>query len=810
MDTLLQDVRFGLRMLRKSPAFTLIAIAALALGIGANTAIFSAVNAVLLHPLPFPHSDQVVHIREATPRNFGGTMSLPNFEDYTSAQKSFTELSLWSSQSVNYSGGDHPDRVIGSFASANFFHMLGVGAGMGRTFAPEDEKPGAPGVVVLAYNAWRDQFGADANILGRKLMLNGESYEVVGVLPRTFQMPWFDTDVWMTIQHYPNYRRDRAQTVGLVFGRIRESVSTSAATADLNTTAQRLAKEYPQASANIHIELDTVQDMINFNYKPMLLLLFAGVGAVLLIACANVANLLLARGSSRQREIAVRMAIGCSRFRILRQLLTESLLLAVIAGGAALLVGTWIMKVLVDLVPGGLPFYHGELDAPIVGFTLALSLVTGVLFGIAPGWHLARAPLLAALGSGTRTSAGGGHVWSPRSLFVVTQVALSVALLVSALLLVRSLQAMLNEDIGFNAGHLLTAEYRLPRTKYVTPESRWAFHAALLEKLRVIPGVQSAAIVAAGPYSGNGGSAPFLPPGATAAPTAQLPTVGGNVITPGYFTTLGIPLLRGRDFTESDTASAPAVVIITRSMADRYWPKGDALGQRAVFPDAAVTAGGGAATIDATVVGIVGDNKPASLAERINRPRAYLAYAQKGGIFGTLAIRTAVEPMTLAEQVKRAVWSVDADQPVWKIRTVELLIQNDSGPQRYMASLMIGFGVLAFVLTLIGTYGVVSYSVAQRTREFGIRLALGAVPRDLLRLVLKQGVGLAAAGAVIGVLLGAWATGFLRSMLYGVSRFDLPSFALAVGAIVAAALVASLVPARRATKVDPAVTLRYE
>ncbi len=571
VEVTLRDLRFGLRLLRKNPGFAAVAILVLALGIGANTAIFSAVNAVLLHPLPFPRSDRVVHIREATPRDYGWTMSLPDFEDYNAAQKAFAELALWQSQSVNYAGADHPDRVIGSFVSANFFQMLGVGAGLGRTFAAEDEKPGAAGVAVLAFDAWQGRFGSDPNILGRKLMLNGEAYEVVGVLPRSFAMPWFDSDVWMTIQHYPNYRRDRAQAVGLAFGRLRDGVAPAAAAADLNTVAQRLAREYPQASAaGMHIELTTVQDMINVNYKPMLLLLFAGVGTVLLIACANVANLLLARGAARQREMAVRMAIGCSRWRILRQLLTESVLLALLAGTAALLVGSWIMRVLVDLVPGGLPFYSGELDAQVIAFTLGLSLVTGVLFGITPGWQLSRASLQSALGSGARTS-GGQHAWSARSLFVVTQIALSVGLLFSAVLLVRSLRAMLQEDIGFNAGHLLTAEYRLPRTKYVTAASRWAFHEALLAKLRQIPGAQAAAIAQAGPFSGNGGRAAFLPPHASASQKAELPVMSVNVITPDYFATLGIPLLRGRTFADSDAAANTSRLFFIRAKRRDFW-----------------------------------------------------------------------------------------------------------------------------------------------------------------------------------------------------------------------------------------------
>jgi putative ABC transport system permease protein len=809
MNAVLQDVRYGWRMLRKNPAFALIAVAALALGIGGNTAVFSAVNAVLLHRLPIRDADRVVLVRQATARDYGWAMSVPDFDDYVATQKTFSALSQWQSQSVNYTGGDHPDRVIGSFVSANFFSMLGVGTQLGRTFTPGEDRPGARNVAVLSYNAWQSRFGSDPQIVGRKLVLNGEPYEVVGVLPRSFQMPWFDSDVWMTIQHYPNYRLDRDQAVSMVFGRVRGGVTTAAATADLQPVAERLAHDFPATHAGVHIVLTPMWEMVTTNYTPMLMLLWSGIGAVLLIACANVANLLLARGSARQQEIAVRLAIGGSRARILRQLLTESMLLATIAGVAALLVGSWLNHILVDLVPGGLPFYTGELEPRAIGFTLGLALLTGLLFGIAPGWQLSGLPLARTLGSGTRTS-GDGRRWSARSIFVVTQIALSVALLVASVLLVRSLRAMLHESLGFNPQQLLTGEYRLPRTKYTTLASRWQFHQALLEKLRAIPGVQAASIAQAGPFSGNGGNTAVVPPGGDPNQKGNLPRAAVNIVTGDYFSTMAIPLLRGRTFNDGDTGASTPVIVITRALADRFWPHGDALGQQLMFPNASFSAEGSAATIAATVVGVVDDSKQRTLTDARAMPRAYFAYPQLGGIFGTLVVRTAVEPMSLADAVRRAVWSVDADQPVWKVRTVELLIEQDSGPQRYVSSLMGGFGGLALFLTLIGTYGVVSYSVAQRTREFGIRMALGAVPRDLLRLVLGQGAALAAAGIVAGLLLGAAAVSLLRSMLYGVSAFDPASFVAASALIAVAALGATLIPALRATKVDPMVALRYE
>jgi putative ABC transport system permease protein len=806
MDAIVQDVRYAFRRLRKSPAFTAIAVLTLALGIGANTAIFSVVNAVLLRPLPFRDPGQLVFLREAaakTDNGFSGlATSVPNLEDYRQQQHAFDVLSIWTAQSVNLTGQEKPDRVVGSFVSSNFFQLFEVTAQLGRSFTPHDERPGAEREVVLSYGTWKTRFGGDANILGRQLTLNGEPFTVIGVLPSTFIFPLSDMDVWLPIQYYPNYKYDRANKSQLAIGRIHSGTSRAEATEQLNVIAQRLARDYPQANAGIHMELVGLQELQVQNIRPALLILLGAVGLILLIASSNIANLLLARGVGRSREVAVRIALGASRRDLIQQLLAEALLLSLAGGTCGLLLAKWGIEVLLKLSPVNLPLIESpSLDAQVLGFTAMVSLFTGVLFGLLPALQSSNPDLRNALGTGGRTageSAGSNRL---RGAFVIAQMAISVVLLVGAGLLIRTFYNLLHVDPGFNSQNLLTAEYRMPRNKYATIQAQWNFHRQVIVNASQIPGVVSAAIVLGLPFSGNFAEYSFTLPEMGPVERGQEPRTIANYASREYFSTIGIPLLNGRGFDESDTHDSPRVAVISRTFAQRYWPNQDPIGKRVHLADD---------NFDATVIGIVGDVKQLSTRDE-DRPYIYFPIPQNDRqIFGTLVLRTAVPPETLRENLRQAIWKVDPDQPVWKIRTVEYLINRDLSPDKFVMTLMIAFAGLALLLTAIGTYGVISYSVTQRTQEIGVRMALGATSSDVLKLVVRRGIALAIVGAVIGAV-GAFAGGrFLQRLLYGVRASDPLTFLCVLIVLITIAFLACYLPARRAASVDPMIALRYE
>ena len=806
MDAITQDVRYAFRRLRKSPAFSVIAVLTLALGIGANTAIFSVVNAVLLRPLPFREPSQLVFLREAAAKMDNGysglSTSIPNVEDYRQ-QHAFDLLSIWTAQSVNLTGQEKPDRVVGSFVSSNFFQLFEVNPQLGRSFTPHDERPGAEREVVLSYGTWKTRFGGDANILGRQLTLNGEPFTVIGVMPASFISPLSDMDVWLPIQYYPNYQYDRANKSQLALGRIHSGVSRTEAREQLNVIAQRLAKDYPQANSGIHIELVGLQEFQVQNIRPALLVLLGAVGLILLIASSNIANLLLARSVARSREIAVRIALGASRRDLIQQLLAEALLLSIAGGICGLLLSKWGIVVLLKLSPVTLPLIDSpSLNAQVLGFTAAVSLLTGILFGLLPALQSSNPDLRNSLSAGGRTageSAGSNRL---RGAFVIAQMAISVVLLVGAGLLIRTFYNLLQVDPGFNSQNLLTAEYRMPRTKYPTIQAQWNFHREVVRNAQQIPGVVSAAIIGGLPFSGNFGEASFTLPEMAPVEHGQEPKAIVNFASPEYFSTIGIPLLQGRGFDERDTHDSPRVAVISRTFAQRYWPNQDPLGKPIHIVDDKSS--------DATVIGVVGDVKQLSTRDE-NRPYIYFPIPQNDRqIFGTLVLRTAVPPETLRENLRQAIWRVDPDQPVWKIRTVQYLIDRDLSPDKFVMTLMICFAGLALLLTAIGTYGVISYSVTQRTQEIGVRMALGATSGDVLRLVVQRGITMAGLGAAIGAL-GAFAGGrFVRRLLYGVSATDPLTFVCVLAVLITIAFLACYLPARRAARVDPMIALRYE
>jgi predicted permease len=805
------DSRYALRMLRKTPGFTVVSVVILALGIGANAAIFSAVNAILFARWPVARQEQLVMAKEMKPDDTGWLVSVPNFEDYRRQQTSFQELSLWMTKSVNLTGQERPDRLIGGFVSANYFDMLGVKASMGRTFLSGEDQPGAPPVAVITYGTWQTRFGADPRMLGRKLILNSEPYTVVGILPRDFSLPLSSEDVFVAAQRDADYERNRKIRSFLILGRVQDGVSRSKAVADLNTIARRLASDYPLENAGIHVELVGLPELTTSRVRTPLLVLAGAVALVLLIVCANIANLLLARGASRQREIAVRAALGAARVRLLRQFLCESMVLALSGGALGILLAQFLLKILEKIAPFTVSISStAGLDLRVLLFTAAISMLAGLLFGMAPALQFSRLNLSPALARGDR-AVGQRSRSRLRSGFVVVQVAISVVLVVSAALLVKSFQALINADPGFLPGQLLTMEYRLPPTKYQTPEAQLSFHRRMLTRVQQVPGVTSAALIQALPFSGNWARGSFILPGQPASDRPNGVTALYNAITPEYFSTIGIPLFAGRFFTAHDDERSPAVAIINRTFAERFFPGLDPVGQQLTGSDADPLAFAAEHRITKSVriIGVVGSAKQRSVREELE-PQVYFPYAQVTGTFGTLVIRTAVDPMGLAESVRQAVWSVDQDQPVWKIRTVDSLIERDTAADRFAMLLMTALGGLALLLSALGTYGMLNNTVMQRTRELGIRMALGAPAACVLRLVLQQGLTLLAFGGALGAAGAVLSARLLRSLLYAVKPGDIPAFALGLSVIVLMGLLASYVPARRATGVDPMVALREE
>jgi putative ABC transport system permease protein len=808
-NTFLQDVRYGARMLRKSPGFAAVALVTLALGIGANTAIFSVVSSVLYPSWGLRNPQQLVVVREATANNKGFMISVPDFEDYRRQQSTFSHLSLWISQSINLTGQERPDRLVGSYVSDNFFEMLGTKAVRGRTFLPGEDQPGADRVALVGYSAWQKRFGADATILGRSLTLNNEIYTVVGVLPRNLEA-LVPVDVYVTAQHHTSYKVDRQTQPLLMFGRIKDGVSRSRAVADLDSVAQRLAREFPASNAGTHIEVDTLREMFTGSLRDPMLLLLAAVAVVLLIVCANLANLLLARGMARQREIAVRAALGAARVRLLRQLLAESLLIAVLGGIAGIALAVGLLQVLLKIGPVQLSLNPAAvLDLRVLVFTAAVSVLTGLLFGAAPAMQFSRVNLSSALAAGNRQAGHSSRPWL-RSAFVIGQLAMSMALLINAALLVKSFRALLDASPGFVPDHLLSMEYRIPKNKYVTPEAQINFHLQVLEQVRRVPGVVSATYVMGLPFSGNWGQVSFTLPGRPAAGNGVDLTALGNTVAPEYFSTLGIPLLQGRVFSAHDDAHSQPVAIISRTFAEKLLVGQDPLGQRVQITNNSVALVGPTPNPTlAIVIGVVGDARQVSRRES-SQPQIYFSYAQSPNIFGTLAVRTAGEPMNWSDAVRAAVWSVDKDQPVWKIRTVEYLMQRDVASDRFVALLISAFGALALLLSALGTYGMLSHVVHQRVRELGVRMALGATSASVLKLVMWQGLKLTAVGGVIGLACAFAATRLVRSLLFGVSPADTASFVIGWIFVTLIAVAACYFPARRATRVDPMVALRNE
>jgi putative ABC transport system permease protein len=799
MHTLLQDLRYGARTLAKKPGFALLIVVTLALGIGANTAIFSAVNAVLLRPLPFAQAEQLVMVYAQTPRGERNYVAYPDLLDWRRQSQSFSELAGFVPQSVNLTGRDEPARLIGGFVTANFFPLLKVAPAVGRDFRAGEDQPGAAGVAVLSHGLWQTRFGGEASVIGQAVTLNNQPFTVVGVLPPEFAFPQNAVDVWVPLQFYPNFSLDRGRTSAAVLGHLKPDVTMEQAQAEMTAIAGRLAAEYPATNKERGVTLVWLQDDLVERVRPSLLVLWGAVGFVLLLACANVANLLLARASGRAREFALRAALGAGRARLVRQLLTEAVLLALAGGTLGLLLGWWGVDVMAANNPVELlPAADIKLDWTALGFTLGLSLLTGIIFGLAPALRFSRPDLQGVLKEGGKGALGGRS--RLRSALVVAQVAIALVLLIGSGLMVKSFLKLAGVAPGFDPDNLLTLEYRVPRNKYPQPAQQWAFHKDVVERVRQLPGVESAAAVGALPHSGNMMTTGFVPSHQADLPAGQEPRAQLNRADQYYFSAMRIPLLSGRVFSERDHADAPRVVVINRAMAERFYADRDPVGQTVRLTEGNVTA---------TIIGVVGDVKHYSLDEP-TVAQIYVAYPQDPFIFTTLVVRTQTEPMAMAGTVRAAVWSVDKDQPVWKVRTMEFLLDRAVGSSRFLTSLLTGFSILALLLAGVGVYGVLSYAVTERTHEIGVRMALGAGRRDILRLIARQGLLLAGVGVGAGLVAAFLLTRFLTQLLFGVSPTDPLTFVGVAALLLVVALAACFVPARRATKVDPMVALRCE
>jgi putative ABC transport system permease protein len=819
MNTLIQDLRYGIRMLIKSPGFTFVAVLVLALGIGANSAIFSVVNAVLLRPLPYEHPERLALVWETNDKIQIGFDLLPvsagSFTDWRNQSQSFDDLSLVDGANFNITGSGAPEQISGARVSSSFFKLLGVTPAAGRVFTEDEDRAGANRAVIISHSLWQSRWAGDPEIIGKTLALDGASYTIIGVMPKGFNYPkatdlpsYFQlpprSELWTPMALSSQQMTNRGNHNYGVIGRLKPETTIKQAQAEMTAIAENIAQQYPQLSGwgakVVSLEEQSVGDI-----RLILLVLLGAVAFVLLIACANVANLLLARASSRQKEIAIRSALGASRMQIIRQLLTESMLLAVAGGGIGILMAVWGIDALLALSPGNLPrLDEVKVDGAAIGFTFAVSLVTGLIFGLAPAAQVSKTNLSEFLKEGARGSTGGARANRVRSLLVVSEIALSLVLLIGAGLMIRSFARLMNVNPGFNPQNVFTMQIFLPQSKYSEGRDRAAFFKQVINRVEAIPGVETAGAITHLPLSGMEESGNFSIEGRPSEdPSGGFATVDIRAISSNYFRSMGIPILIGRDFAQQDNEQSVPVAIISESMAARYFAGEDPIGKRIKR---------GSANSDqawAEIVGIAADVKHSAL-EKQSRPHLYFLYLQNPFSYMTIVARSSSSAENLSAAASKAVWDTDKDQPVANIKTMERYLSEAVASRRFNMSLLGVFAGVALILAAVGIYGVMSYSIAQRTHEIGIRIALGAARRDVLRLVVGHAMTLAAAGVCIGLAASFALTRVMSSLLFEVTATDPVTFAAIPLMLAGVALAACLIPARRAMRVDPIVALRYE
>lgn len=811
MTTLATDLRLAFRTIRSQPAFAATVIATMALGIGVTSAMFTVVNAVLLRPLPYERPEQVVMLFERDPRGATAQVSLPAYEDWRARLATFSSLATFGSQTANLTGVGEPDRLRAAFVSADFFKVLGVSPLLGRAFAPGEDQPGARGVTVLPYGVWTRRFGSDPAILGRTITLNNAPFEVIGILPRSFEFPFDEIEAYLPAAASPEYATltGRATRPGLpasarerrslfVFGRIVDGVSVDAASAELRRVSEQFAAESPGTSTGWSAEIAPFHSVAVRLVRTPLQVLMGAVTLVLLIACANVANLTLARGTARARDMAVRAALGAGRRRLAAQLLTESLVLALAGGTLGLLLGAALTEGLLALAP---PLPRGATIGPeplVLAFTAVVSIVTGLLFGVVPALRGSRVPIRESLQEGSRsTDARRGRL---RQALVVAELALSLVLLVGAGLLARSLTQMVRTDLGFTAEGVLTLEYRLPRNKYAEAPQQWDVHRRILERVANVPGIERAALASAIPFSGNGNRVPVWRAEDPEPDKGAATVVMAVSVTDDYFAAMEIPVLAGRTCSQGDAVNSPLAVMVNRQLADRMWPGQSAIGRRL---RATGVPGEG------VVVGLVGDTIHAGYRAGLG-PQLYACFAQSPQVFATMVARTTGEPMASARAVQQAVWAIDPDQPMWKIRSLASMVASGADRERLLATLMTAAALLALVLAALGVYGVVSYSVTRRAREVSVRMALGASRWSILGMVLRETAAVVALGLSLGVLGSLASSRVIAGQLHEVKPDDAGTIIVTGVVLAVAALVAAALPAARAASADPVASLRLE
>ena len=808
METLVKDLRYGFRGLVKHPAFTAVAVLTLAIGIGANTAIFSVVNAVILSPLPFPEQTQLLRLGEGGRRldqAERGSFSLPDYKDLQAQTQTLSCVAAFlNSGTILSSEGAESERVFGADVAPEYFTVLGVTPQLGRIFTHEEDRPNS-GVVLISHGLWQRRFAGDKNVIGRSLRMGASSATIIGVMPPGFEYPIRaeHQDFWEPLNDRPLAGSDQRDNRSYrVIARMKPGVTLEAARVELDTIARRLEQQYPNANTGVVIGAAGLQEDLTRDARPALFILLGAVSFVLLIACANVANLLLARATARQREIALRTALGASRWRIVRQLLVESLILALGGGTLGVLLATWCVRLVIAFGPGNIPRVDQVgLDARVLAFTLGLSLITGIAFGLVPALHASSPDLTGWLKDGGRGISSSRGKNLARSFLVISEVALSLMLLIGAGLLLKSFVRLLRIDPGFNPAQVIALDIPLNRQRYDTPEKQSLFFTQLVERTQSLPGVQAVGLVNNVPLTNDRDVLAFNVVGRPQAPPGATPEANYTVVTPGYFEALKIPLRRGRMFAAQDKKDSPQVMLVSESLVSKYFSGEDPIGLRLSFDTAQPSI---------EIVGIVADTRRQGL-DTAAEPEFYVPFSQAPDRRMNLIVRpNGSNPASMFGPLRSVITSLDRDQQIWQTRTLDQLVSASLADRRFSLLLLGAFASVALVLALLGIYGVMTYSVKQRTHEIGVRIALGARTTDVLRLIISNGMSLALIGVGVGLVGASVLTRLMTTLLFEVRPADLMTYAIVAVFLQLVALLACYVPARRATKVNPLEALRYE